>query len=149
MFCFLSPHHGTGPAPSENISVYVGMVASATVRMGSTGGPTTSYDNGGGKSSHIAAMVLHVRQGNPEVASAGMGTAQNDADVLPGVTAAANESAPRHAAMPPNDNNKSGRRPYLSVATRAMTPPRRLGIPTNPVSNAGFVRPASLSTVEA
>jgi hypothetical protein len=40
----------------------------------------------------------HVTHGRPELAS-GIGTAQKDAEVYPGVMAAAKESAAKHAAM--------------------------------------------------
>ena len=65
---------------------------------------------------------------------------------FPGVAKAAVEKAARQTAMPPNYHSNSGRRPYLSVQSSAMTPPRTLGKPTTRVSKPGSSTPASLST---
>ena len=143
----LYSNHGTGPAPREKRSVYAGMVMSATVRCGSScfSAPPNS---GAGKSLQMAARVSHVTHGNPLVAE-GVGTAQNDATASPGVSALDSASAARDAAMPPNDNNRSGLRPYLSVAASATSPPRRFGTPTAYVNTPGSSTPASRNTEDA
>ena len=104
------------------------------------------------RSSHIAAMASPTNSppscNPPDVT--GVARAQKVLFTgLPGVANAAVEKAARHTAIPPNDQSSSGRLPYLSVHSSAMTPPTTLGKPTTRVRRPGSSTPASLSTEEA